>query len=164
MTATMTAADPLAVTWEAARERVEARRNRWRSYTEAERRQAWVENRELPRQSSSDPAFRAPETLGEWLDDRITERHRQFWSYPETRVLIAIADAARGGAEAAVKAATPARSLDRRAQWGAYSNLLEWKREHEAAKLGADRIINAVLRAWEKSGLAAEDPDEDSGR
>jgi hypothetical protein len=147
--------------YQAALERVKARRNEWRSCSEAERRRAWVECRELPpRQDLNVPSLRPPETAADFFDDRICE-----WAGlrgdPVMPVLLAVADAARGGADAAVKAVRAARQLDVRAQWVACQNLSIWRQHGHAAKTGADRIVAAVLGEWSRLKLARTDPDED---
>jgi hypothetical protein len=136
------------------------RRNKWHSYTEAERRQAWVEGRELPRMDLYAPEYRPPETAAEFFDDRIIEwGHRP--GFPEAPVLIEVAAAARESAEAAVQAVRAARRLDRRIQWVIYQNLLSWKQHSNADRTGADRTARAVLAEWSRLGLPEEDPDDE---
>lgn len=74
MTATVTApADPREA-FAAARVRLEGRRNVYEPHTVAEERKAWAEGRVLAPSDIGAPEFRAPESLGEWLDDQVLNR------------------------------------------------------------------------------------------
>ena len=159
-TAVMAPTAPMREAWEAARERREARRNVYQSYTEAEELRARLEGRTLERVSIMAPQFRGPSTAAEFFDDRILERNSSFWGLRETPVLIEVAAAAREGAEAAVRAVKAARQLDRPAQWVVCQSITAWGRG-DAAKTGADQAVNAVLREWSRLRLQQGDPDDD---
>ena len=161
MTATTEAIAPLAGIWNAARERLEARRNVHQSPSEAERRKAWMEVRELPQGTLYAPRFRPPSSAAEYFDDKIIERNRQYWGLPETAVLLEVAAAARENASAAVRAVRAARKLDARVQWVVCQNVREWGRDGDAARTGADRITAAVLGEWHRLGLQEEAPAGD---
>jgi hypothetical protein len=156
-----TMTSPLAATWQAGVDRREARREPYKSHTGAEKRQAWLEGRTLASGDVFAPEFRAPQTAAEYFDDRIIERNRSLWELPETALLLEVADAARGGAEAAVKAVKAARRLDVRTQRVVHANLTRWKRGDEAAQAGAERTINAVLGEWSRLRLAQTESEED---
>lgn len=155
------ARDPLAAARQAALERYEQRRNQYESHTDAEHRHAWLEGRSLPRQDLFAPIFRAPQTLGEWLDDRVLERNGVLLTCPETRILIAVAEAAREGTGAAVRAVRAARQLGRAAQWVTYQCLVQWKDRDDAGKTGGEQLVSAVLAEWSKLRLAQKDPDDE---
>src|SRR5579875_1040108 len=95
MTTATAAPGALREVYEAARERIEERRNVYQSYTVEEERRAWLEERAPPCTGIHEPEFRAPKTPGEYFDDRTVERGPQFHGLPETPVLYAIAAAAR---------------------------------------------------------------------
>jgi hypothetical protein len=156
----MTARDEVAAAYAAALERKQDRRNVYRSYTEAERRQAWLKDRPLPNISINAPEFREPKTAGEFFDDRIIERGK-LTGFPETPVLVAIAAAARESAAAAVAAAKAAKGLERPVQAVAYANLLLWKGHPEAGVTDAERVVVAVLNEWSRLRLTETMEDDD---
>jgi hypothetical protein len=158
-TTTTAAAADVRVLRAAATERVKARRTGWTSYSDAERRQAWLEGRELPRQSINDPAFAPPSSLAEFADDLvITWGALPFEPGP---ALAVIADAVRDGREAAVRAVRAARRLTRAEQWAAYQNIDRARHQPDAARTGADRVLLAVLGEWSRLKLADTDPEDD---
>lgn len=146
--------------YQAALQRLGERRNGYATYSEAERRRAWLEGRTLPRMDPFAPRFRPPETAAEYFDDRLIEWGR-LPGDPAAPVLVAVADAARESAAAVVQAVKAAKRLDRRVQWVIFSNLLLWKGGNEAAKTGADRIVSAALGEWSRLRLPETDPDGD---
>jgi hypothetical protein len=103
----------------------------------------------------SGPEFNPPETLGEWLDDRLTER---TWLYgmPDTAVLFAIAEAAREGRAAAVAAVRQARKLTPRQQYVVRSVLAAWR---TTRFLEADALMAAVIAEWRRLKLADKQLD-----
>ena len=142
----------------AARERLEARRNVYRSYTDTEELRARLEGRTLPRVPLDAPDFRGPETVSEFFDSRLIER-RQFFGCPEVPLLYEVAEAARQDAAAAVRALKAARKLDPRTQWVIHQAITEWRRCEGADKTGAERTVSALLAEWSRLRLAEEDPD-----
>jgi hypothetical protein len=140
--------------------RMRERENHYQSPTEKERRAAWIEARQLETISIYAPMFREAKTAAEFFDDRICE-WGSLLGDPQAPVLLAIADAAREDAAAAARAVAAARQLDRRGQWLVYSNLGHWHSHADAARVGAETVVKAVLREWSKLKLAEEDPDDE---
>lgn len=154
--AVMTRAD-VATVFAAALERRKHERRFVREWTESERRQAWLEDRELPEKRLYDPDFKGPESAADWWEDRILDRNSSWWDRPETPVLTALAVAARdaGDVAAAVKLA---RQLDPRAQWVVFGQLHLWRKHEDAHKFGAERVVDQALAEWERLKLPTEDP------
>lgn len=144
--------------YEAARERLEARRNVYRTYTEAEELRARLEGRTLPRTGLYEPDYRQPSSIGEFFDDRVIEWGGLLGD-PAVPVLFAIAAAAREGQAAAVRAVKAARGLDAEAQWVVFQNLTAWRQEATAVTTGAAGVVGAVLAEWARAGFADERPD-----
>jgi hypothetical protein len=159
MAALMTV-DEVGVAWRAAVARMqEGRRNEYRSYTRAEQLRAELDGRTLPRLDLNAPEFRGPRTLAEFLDDRVIERGR-LAGMPETPLLVTIAEAARGGAEAAVRVVRLARQLEPRIQLVVYRNLEIWRASGDADATGARGLVAAVLAEWSRFRLPDREPDE----
>jgi hypothetical protein len=159
MTTMMTAAADVRAVRAAAAERVRARRTGWTCYSDAERRAAWIEGRELPRQEISAPAFAPPSSVAEFADDLVLA-----WGalpFEPGPALVVIADAVRDGREAAVRAVRAARRLTRAEQWAAHQNIDRARHQPDAARTGADRVLLAVLGEWSRSGLQDRNPDDD---
>jgi hypothetical protein len=157
VTALMTR-DEIAAARNAARERYEARRNVYRSYSERERRAAWLEERELPSCGIYDPEFRDPETPAEWLDDVVLQWGGTMRALAEAPVMVAVAEAARESAAAAVKALGAARELAPAAQWSVFQNIRSWRSQDESGRLGTVRLTAALLDGWSRLKLPEEDP------
>ena len=160
MTATVTAPAAAREIYEAALARVRECRVPYEAFSELDRHKAWLDGRTLPKADIYASELREPRSAAEYFDRKICE-WGGLLSDPVAPVLLAIADAAREGAEAAVRAVKAARKLDERAQWTAYRNLSRWRQGHEAARTGADRIVLAVEAEWARLRLADTDPDED---
>lgn len=158
--------DGVAAAFAAALARREARRNVYRSYTEAERLQAVLEGRALERVSVFAPEFRDAASAGELWDDRILQAGKEpVRGRPEFRFLAGLAAAARdAGAAAATAAVRDARELDWRQQVAVYGTLRHWKGEPLAVKFGADRVVAAVLAEWDRLGLATQPPEDPQPR
>lgn len=156
MGAPMTLAEVAAV-FAAALERRKNERRFVREWTESERRQAWVDDVELPDRRLYDPEFKSPESAADFWDDRILERNSSLWDRPETPALTALAVAARdaGDMAAAVKLA---RRLEPAAQWVAFGQLHQWRKHEDAPRFGADRLVGQALAEWERLKLPTEDP------
>jgi hypothetical protein len=141
----------------AAAVRKQERLNHYETYTDAEKLRARLEGRTLPRMDMYADIFAGPASPSQFFDDRLIEWGQITWD-PAGPVLVAIADAAREGAGPAVQAVRAARKLDHQAQWAVYQNLMRWKRDSNAAKVGAEPVINAVLDEWSRLGLAELHP------
>lgn len=143
---------------QAALGRMQARVNICESYSESERLRARLDERTLPKVDLYAPKFRPPATLAEWIDDRVLER-APLTGCPETGPLVTLLEAMRQGRAEAVKAVRAARALDRGAQAVAYRNIVAWRQQADAAKLGAETLINAVDAEWSRQHLAERDDD-----
>jgi hypothetical protein len=102
------------------------------------------------------PEFYAPASAAEWWDDRMARTTTQR----NSGVLFAIADAARGGAKAAVAAVAAARSLNPWHQWWTWQALNAWESWPGGIHVDAAPVMRAVAREWRRLGLAAEMPDD----
>lgn len=100
-------------------------------------------------------AFLPPENASQWLDYRITYTPPALGAW--TSELYQLAEAARDGAAAAVKAVRAFRSLTAWDQWHTYAMLQNWR-----ADMLADvaPILRAVLSEWEDLGLAMAEPTD----
>jgi len=158
MRAAVITPDDAAPVFAAALERKQSRRNVYVSYTEAERRQAWVECRELPNPPVNGPEFAAPKSAGEWWDDRIVER----WTvrgWPETPLLVVTAAAAAwDGDDAARAALRAAGNLEPALQWTVFQNLRLWRSHADAARFGVERTVDVLLAEWSRLKLPERDP------
>lgn len=142
----------------AALARFQERKYVYRSYSEAERRAAWVEARELPRPDMS-REYRPAETLAEWADDVVLLWGRpSMTGQPEAPLIVTLAEAARDSAQAAVKVLKEARTLEPAVQWVVYQNIGHWQRHDRAGRLGTDRLALALLAEWERLKLPVTDP------
>jgi hypothetical protein len=151
--------EEIAAAYRAALERVRGRRNEYVPVSERERREAWLEGRELPRHDWRAPAFRAPVTLGEWADDVVVAWGQPgLQGDPATPVIIGLAEASRDGAAAAAGALKAARGLPPASQWAVYQNLQAWRTDDGSGRLGTDLLALALLDEWGKLRLATEDP------
>ena len=138
------------------------RENVYRSYTLQEERQAWLEGRDLERVSISAAPFRDPETLAEWLDDRVIEWGQQLLQgSPEAAVIVTVAEAAREGAAAAVRALGAAKQLTPAAAWNVYQTLQGWPGADDR-RLGAD-LAAALTAEWRRLKLPEKDPAPETG-
>jgi hypothetical protein len=101
--------------------------------------------------------FLPAKTAGEWIDDRIVRTPPALG--PWVAVLYEIAEAARGGTAAAVKAVRSARSLSAWDQWHLYATLGVWQRDMIA---DVAPVLRAVLAEWgdEGLGLATDEPSD----
>jgi len=99
--------------------------------------------------------FEAPVTAGEYLDDKIAVLVPGLG--PWVAAAYEIAEAARDGAAAGVKAIKPAiRPLTAAwDQWLLHELLLAWK---DQAAGEAFTVLRAVCEAWEDAGLVMEQP------
>ena len=133
------------------------RRNEYRSYSVAQERRAWLEGQELERVSIYSGEYRDPADLGQWLDDRVIDwaHHRGTREAP---LMITLAEAAREGTAAAVKALSAARGLPPDVQWTVYRNLQSWRSLDETGRLGADMLAAALLAEWSRLKLPEADP------
>jgi hypothetical protein len=103
------------------------------------------------------PEFLPPVSGAEWWDDRIARFSPQRGG--GTAVLFAIAAAARGGGQAAAVAeAARGRSLSVWDQWFVYANLANWAAQNPHEEAGP--ALRAVLREWQRLGLAVVMPDD----
>ena len=155
--------DEIAAAWKAALERKQARKQEYTTYTDAEELRARLEGVTLERVGLYAPDYKDPRTAAEWWDDRIAERNRSHWDFPQTPLLATLAvllhDGDAGGARAALKAA---RGLEPAVQWCAYRNLLLWRGHADASRFGAERAVDQVLAEWERLKLPTEDPAADT--
>lgn len=149
--------DEIGAVFAAALERRRTERRYLREWTESEHRQAWVDDVDLPERRLYDPDWRGPESARDFWDDRILERNRSWWEHPETPVLTALAVAARdaGDMAAAVKLA---RQLQPAVQWTVFGQLHLWRKNGDALRFGAERVVDQALAEWERLGLQTEDP------
>lgn len=160
MGAALMTRDEIGTTFRAVLDRYrQDRRNEYRSYSRAELLRAELDGRVLPRHDLSSPEYRGPATLGEWLDDRVLEWGRLAGD-PAAPFLVTLAEAARGGADAAVRVVREARRLEPRAQLTVFRNLELWRRLGDSDRGGADGVIAAVLGEWSRLRLPEADPDE----
>lgn len=151
--------DEVAAAFRAAVERRNTERRYVREWTVAERREAWLDGRELPERRLHDPDYRRPETAADFWDDRIIERNSSLHGFPETPVLYTLAVALRDGDEGAAHAAvTAARHLEPRVQFCVYRNLQLWGKRDEAFRFGADQAVGQVLAEYERLGLPTKEP------
>jgi hypothetical protein len=120
---------------------------------------ALVEGRSIPtvHNSWSGPEFNPPASLGEWLDDRLTER---TWaaSDPATEVVFAITEAMRESPDAAVTAVRRARALTPLQQYLVFATLTIWRSRNFML---ADPVLLAVVRQWAKLRLAEQRPEDE---
>jgi hypothetical protein len=100
-------------------------------------------------------AFLPPSTASEWLDYRIAYTPPALG--PWTSELYQLAEAARDGAAAAVKAVRAFRSLTPWDQWNTFTMLQNW-RSDMLADVGP--ILRAVLAEWEHLELAMAEPTD----
>jgi hypothetical protein len=149
--------DEVAAAYRAALERRSLERRFTREWTEAERRQAWVDNVELPERRLYDPDYKNAESARDFWDDRILERNSSWFGRPETPALSALAVAARDGGDLAA-AVKLAQRLEPRAQWAVFGQLGLWRKHGDALRFGADRIVDRALAEWERLKLPTEDP------
>lgn len=150
--------EEVAAAWNAAVERRSRERRYVRDWTELERRQAWLENRELPERRLYDPDFTTKSAADFW-DDRIIERNSSWWGRPETPVLTALAAAARDGSGDGVLAAVKlARHLTPAAQFAVFGQLRLWRRHEDAPRFGAEQAAGRILAEYERLRLPVEDP------
>ena len=149
--------DDVAAVFAAALERRSRERRFTREWTEAERRQAWVDDVELPERRLYDPEFRSAESSNDFWDDRILERNSSWHGNPETPALTALAVAARDAGDAAA-AVELAGQLDPAVQWVVFQQLGLWRKHEDAVRLGAGRLVDQMLAEWERLGLQTEDP------
>lgn len=150
--------EEIAAAYKAALDRKKTgRRQEYQSHTEAERRLAWVEARELPRSNLHAPEWRDAENLGEWLDDRVIE-----WAHaaacPEAPLMITLAEAARDSTAEALKALRAARDLPAAVQWNVFQNLGKWDRADDRGRTLGDRLAAALLGEWSRLKLPEKDP------
>lgn len=136
------------------------RSNDVRSYTREEEREARMDGRTLPRHDWNAPDYRDARTAAEFFDDRIITHGSPLGggSMPAAPVLVAVADAARESAAAAVEALAAARQLEPQVQFNVYRNLLLWKSAADAGTTGAAVTVSALLREYSRLRLPEEDP------
>lgn len=132
------------------------RRNPDAGHTEAERRQAWAEGRELPRLDLYGPQWKPPAVPAEFFDDRVIEWGRL--GFAETPVMVTIAAAGRDGAAAAVQAVRAAREVAPAVAWNVFQNMERWRAHDDAVRTGADRVVAAMLGEWGRLRLPEADP------
>jgi len=149
--------DEIAAVFAGAVERRNRERRFVREWTEAERRQAWVDDVELPERRLYDPDYKKAESPRDFWDDRILERNSSRHGHPETPVLTALAVAARdaGDVAAAVKLA---RQLEPAVQWAVFGQLGLWRKHEDALRFGAERVVDQALAEWERLKLPTEGP------
>jgi hypothetical protein len=152
--------------YRAARARLEERRNRWTTYTEAEHLRAKLEGRILRESSIHDPEFRPAATAAEAFDDLMVQVGSPAnRGIPEFRFLAGLASAARdGGATAAVKSVKDARQLTPAQQHATYENLLVLKKEADSRFADMERVFSTVLAEWERLDLAQGDERHEAAR
>lgn len=141
----------------AAVERKRGRRVEVASPTARERAQALLDGRTLPAVDWNAPGFAEARTLGDWLDDRLTDISP--WPYAEawTAVVFAVAEAARAGGPAAAAAAVAgARNLPGADQYRAWHVLSAWRGRRDQL---AEAAMNAVASEWKRLRLAETEPD-----
>ena len=145
--------------YRAARARLEERRNIWHTFTEQEHLVAKIEGRTLRDSALSDPEFRPAATAAEVWDDLVIQLGKPAnRGFAEYRFLAVLAAAARdGGAGAAVKSVKDARELTPAQQHATYKNLLSLERDAGDRFADVHRVLGAVLREWERLGLAEGD-------
>jgi hypothetical protein len=142
----------------AALQRVRGRQTSdYSTITEQERRQAWLEGRELREHDWHAPAVRPAESFAEWADDTVLA-WRQLEGDPVQPLIVAIIEAARASVEDAVRLLRAARDLPREAQWSLYQNFGAWRGHEHADRLGLGRLALALLAEWKRLGLADTDP------
>jgi hypothetical protein len=138
----------------------ESRANEYRTYSRAERLRAELEERELPQSAGLYAReFRGPSSASDFWDDRLLERNRSWWDFPETALLITLADLLRegdhDGARAALKAA---KALEPGVQWAVFGQLRLWKANADAPRWDAERAVNGLLAEWQRLKLPETDP------
>lgn len=146
----------------AAFERKQARRNVYNPYTEQERRQAWLEDRELPpRLGLYAPEFAEPKTAAEFWDDRVIAHGSPlgFGGLPESLVLVAVAVAAQESAMAAVYALGAGKRLEPPVQWVVFQNLQNWRGTDDADRLGMRGTVDGLIAEWSRLRLQETDPE-----
>ena len=131
------------------------------SHSVVERRQAWLEGRELPRMDLYAPEFRPPRTPAEFFDDLIIQWGRMP-AFPECPLLLAVAVPAQAGdTAAAVKAVKAAKGLERPVQASVYRNFEAWRTHADAVDTGASSTVLAVEAEWERLKLATTTEDDE---
>lgn len=156
----MTRAEVAAASAAALARKRESRTNVYRAYTRVERLRAELEERELPQSAGLfSPEFSGPRTASDFWDDRVLERNRSWWDFPETPLLVTLAvllrDGDHDGARAALKAA---RNLDPAVQFCVYENLRLWKANADAPRWDAEGAVNGLITEWGRQKLPTEDP------
>ena len=144
----------------AAERKRQSRRFEPRSHGTAGPSRAALEGRTLDPVDWRAPAFTPPGDLGEWLDDRLTERNPWSWGDPVTAVLFGILEAAREGDARAVQAAVSdaKKRLDDGSQYRAWLTLSHWRGRNDPV---AVRAMDAVAGDWRRLGLKEKRPDDE---
>lgn len=132
------------------------RRNPFRTYTEAEQLRAKLDGKPMPSAGLYDGEYREPRTPGEFFDD-VTVRWGRMGGWPEAPALVAVAVAARDGAQAATRALRAAvKDLPLEARRSVRENLGLWRAAPAAQSTGADVVVGAVVAEFDRLGLGSD--------